>query len=66
LPRATRAAAAIKEKLQVEPTLSVGTSGTFEVTVDGEVVAARKFWGFPTEQEIVAAVAKAIGQPPPS
>ncbi len=66
MPRAVRAAAAIKEKLQIEPTLTKGSSGTFEVTVDGKVVAARKFWGFPSEQEIVAAVANAIGQSAPS
>jgi predicted Rdx family selenoprotein len=64
LPRAARAAAAVKEKLGIEPTLTKGPGGTFEVKVDGQVVAARKFWGFPNEQEIVAAVAKAIGEAP--
>jgi hypothetical protein len=45
--------------------LSKGSPGTFEVQVDGDVVAARKFWGFPSEQEIVAAVSEAIGRAPP-
>ena len=58
--------AALKEALGIVPELSKGPGGTFEVKVDGQVVAARKFWGFPTEQEIVAAVRKAIGQAPHS
>jgi len=52
----------LKEKLGIEPALTKGAPGTFEVKVNGDVVAARKFWGFPSEQEIVAAVSKAIGR----
>ncbi len=50
--------------LGIEAAVTQGPSGTFEVKVDDEVVAARKFWGFPTEQEIVVAVSKAIGRAP--
>ncbi|HYR56204.1 MAG TPA: Rdx family protein [Myxococcaceae bacterium] len=64
MPRATRAAAALQQELGIVPELSKGPGGTFEVKVDGQVVAARKFWGFPTEEEIVAAVGKAIGRAP--
>jgi hypothetical protein len=53
----------LKEKLGIEPALTKGERGTFEVRVNGDVVAARKFWGFPSEQEIVGAVSKAIGRP---
>jgi len=52
----------LKEKLGIEPALTKGEPGTFEVKVNGDVVAAREFWGFPSEQEIVAAVSKAIGR----
>jgi predicted regulator of Ras-like GTPase activity (Roadblock/LC7/MglB family) len=34
----------------------VGAPGSFIVSVDGEVVAEKKSMGFPTEDEIVAAV----------
>jgi hypothetical protein len=54
----------LKEKLGIEPALTKGEPGTFEVRVNGDVVAARKFWGFPSEQEIVAAVSKALGRGP--
>lgn len=37
----------------------MGSGGVFEVTVDGAVVARRGFLGFPSEQEIVDAVAQA-------
>ena len=46
----------------------VGGSGIFEVLVDGQVVAKRHWLVFPSEDEIIEAVAKAIGpgpSPPP-
>jgi hypothetical protein len=61
LPRATRAAAALEEKLGIKPELKEGAPGSFEVSVDDEVVSARKFWGFPSEKDIVSAVASALG-----
>jgi hypothetical protein len=33
------------------------------VSVDDKEVIGRKFWGFPSEKEIVAAVASALGRP---
>lgn len=42
--------------------LVIGGSGVFTVAVDGKVVARRNFTGFPTEEEIVDAVAKALGR----
>jgi hypothetical protein len=32
----------------------------FEVAVDGKVVAERRYWSFPSEPEIVAAVAQSL------
>ena len=40
----------------------MGSGGIFEVSVDGKVVARRGFMGFPSEQEIVSAVAEATGK----
>lgn len=44
----------------MDATLEVGSSGVFEVAVDGKVVASRGRTGFPTEQEIVDAVARVL------
>lgn len=49
----------MKEQLGLDAELKVGPSGSFEVSVDGKVVAKRGFMGFPSEQEIVDAVAQA-------
>jgi selenoprotein W-related protein len=55
----------LKEELGVEAELTPGSGGIFEVAVDGAVVAKRGFLGFPSEQEIVDAVAKAgVGKSP--
>ena len=51
----------MKKALGVDAQLVQGSSGIFEVTVDKAVVAKRGFLGFPSEQEIVDAVAKATG-----
>jgi hypothetical protein len=40
----------------VETELEVGAPGSFIVLVDGEPVAEKKSLGFPSEDEIVAAV----------
>ena len=42
--------------------IKVGASGQFTVDVDGQVVAEKKIYGFPSEQEIVSAVQTAIGK----
>ena len=62
LPRATRAAAELKQKLGVDPDLIPGSGGIFEVAVDGKVVAKKGMSGFPTEDEVVGAVRKALGR----
>jgi hypothetical protein len=46
----------VKQALGVEVRLVVGPAGSFEVAVDGAVVAGRQTFGFPTEDEIVEAV----------
>jgi selenoprotein W-related protein len=62
LPRATRAAAVLKERLGVDATLIKGAGGVFQVAVDGEVVARKTLDGFPTEDAIIDAVrARMIG-----
>jgi len=40
----------------------VGAPGSFVVLVDGEAVAEKKSLGFPSEDEIVAAVRKKIAR----
>jgi len=45
----------------VEAQLVIGSAGTFQVSVNGKAVIGRKFWGFPSEEEIVAAVASVLG-----
>ena len=42
--------------------LQVGPSGSFVVSVDGKVVAEKRMLGFPSEEEIVEAVGKALGR----
>jgi hypothetical protein len=42
--------------------LEVGAPGSFIVLVDGEPVAEKKSLGFPSEDEIVAAVRRKIAR----
>ena len=42
--------------------LKVGPTGSFFVDVDGKVVIEKQMLGFPDEEEIVAAVGKALGK----
>ena len=42
--------------------LAVGTPGSFQVWVDGKVVAEKHLMGFPSEEEIVGAVGVALGR----
>jgi hypothetical protein len=46
--------------LGVDAELEVGAPGSFIVLVDGEPVAEKQSLGFPSEDEIVAAVRKKI------
>jgi predicted Rdx family selenoprotein len=50
----------LKEQLDVSPELVRGSGGIFKVEVDGGVVAQKTRDGFPDEQEIVDAVARAL------
>lgn len=52
----------MKEELGVEATLIKGHSGIFEVAVDGRVVASKGRDGFPSDEAVVDAVAKAQGR----
>jgi selenoprotein W-related protein len=46
----------------VDSELKVGPSGSFEFEVNGKTVLKKESLGFPTEKDIVDAVAKAIGR----
>lgn len=46
----------------MEAALEVGHGGVFKIHVGDQLVAERSFWKFPSEAEIVAAVAKALGR----
>lgn len=50
----------LREELGVEVRLQKGSAGVFTVDVDGMVVAARHVAGFPTDDEIVHAVAEVL------
>ena len=50
----------MKDQLDVEAELIVGHSGIFEVAVDGRVVATKTRAGFPTPEDVVSSVARAL------
>ena len=50
----------LKDQLGIEAELAVGSPGGFEVWVDGALVAAKQLGGFPSEGDILAAVAKKL------
>lgn len=50
----------LKEQLDVDAELVPGSGGIFTVEVNGKVVAAKSRQGFPEEQEIADAVARAL------
>ena len=52
----------LEKELGLSPELEVGAPGSFIVLVDGEPVAEKKALGFPTEDEILAAVRKKMGR----
>ena len=52
----------LKEELDVDAELILGHGGVFKVAVDDRIVAERSSWRFPSEEEIVDAVAKALGR----
>ncbi len=40
----------------------MGPSGSFEIAVDGKTVLKKESLGFPTDKEVVDAVAKELGR----
>jgi hypothetical protein len=55
-------AAVIKAALGVEPELAEGGRGEFTVWVGDEVVAKKDSNGFPTEDDALAAVQRAVAR----
>jgi hypothetical protein len=56
----------LKEELGVDAVLVKGHSGIFQVAVAGKVVAAKGRDGFPSEQDIIEGVSKALKPQAPS
>lgn len=52
----------MKKELELDSELKVGPSGSFEIAVDGKTVLKKESLGFPTEQQVVDAVAKVLGR----
>jgi len=50
----------LEKELGVTAEMKVGPTGSFFVDVDGRVVIEKRMVGFPDEDEIVAAVGKAL------
>ena len=46
----------LKEQLGIDAKLVRGSNGIYEVAVDGRVVASKQAAGFPTEEQVLAAV----------
>lgn len=49
----------------MEATLVKGHSGIFEVAVEGKVVASKGLLGFPSPEDVVEAVSRALGPSAP-
>lgn len=54
-------AATLKDEFELDSELKHGPSGSFEVSVNGKTVVKKQSLAFPTEQEIVNAVARELG-----
>jgi predicted Rdx family selenoprotein len=50
----------LQKELGLDAHLEVGAPGSFVVLVDGEAVAEKRAMGFPSEDEIVAAVRRRL------
>jgi hypothetical protein len=61
LPRASRAAALIKQDLGAAADLEPGGRGELSVWVDGKKVAEKSFLGFPKDADLLQSVKKALG-----
>jgi len=56
LKRAEQAASIINDRFKIKAELIPGKGGIFEITVGGKVVSKKLRTGFPSEEEILAAV----------
>ena len=54
----------MKEELELDVQLKPGPSGSYVVEVDGRAVIRKESLTFPTEEEVVAAVARALQRRP--
>ena len=61
MPRAARLAALIDEELSQPTALEPGDRGELSIWVDGARVAGKGPEGFPTEDEVLGAVRRALG-----
>jgi selenoprotein W-related protein len=52
----------LKEEFELDSEFKHGPSGSFEVAVNGKTVVKKQWLSFPTEKEIVEAVAKELGR----
>ena len=52
----------LQKELGLTADLEVGAPGSFVVLVDGEPVAQKESLGFPTEDDILAAVRQKLGR----
>lgn len=52
----------LKQELGVDTALVRGSGGIFEVSVDGNVVAKKTLDGFPSAEDVLAAVRAALGR----
>lgn len=52
----------MKKELELDSELKAGPSGSFEISVEGKTVLKKESLGFPTEQQVVDAVARALGR----
>ena len=53
-------AALIKDGLGIDSALAEGGRGEFTVRVDDEVVAKKDLQGFPSDEDVLAAVKRAV------
>jgi selenoprotein W-related protein len=52
----------LKEALQLDAELQPGPSGSFDIAVNGKTVWKKETVAFPTEKEVVEAVAREFGR----
>lgn len=52
----------MKRAYGIEAELQTGALGSFDIAVNGRVVVSKSVTGFPSDDEIVQAVGKALGK----